>query len=83
MASRWRVSLVYVAIRLNNTRARFDLVRLLPESKGRAAPVKVPKVKGAAGVASASAADLKETGGHGLVRVEAVSHASISWRGSG
>lgn len=30
MASIWRVLLVYVAIRLNNTRARFDLVRLLP-----------------------------------------------------
>lgn len=65
MASRWRwrVSLVYVAIRLNNTKAQFDLVRLLPKPKEKAAPVKVPKVKGAAGVASASAADLRETGG--------------------
>lgn len=76
MASIWRVLLVYVAIRLNNTRARFDLVRLLP-GQGTAAPLKVPKVKGVAGMGSASwTAELRETG-YSLVRVEAVCHTVI------
>lgn len=77
MASIWRVFLVYVAIRLNNTRARFDLVRLLPRPGDSRAGVKVPKVKGVAGMGSASwTADPKETG-YSLVRAEAVCHAGI------